>query len=160
MERLRQRARPRNELRICDDEQLRTKADEAERAAERARFVAEASPDDEPAARRAADAEAASQAARAALDDASDFLTFLALPRPVLEELITAHPPTDEQAEEGAVFNPDSFPAALISAASADGMSQDEAAVLLSTWSAPDANLLWEAAWQVQQESRVDLGKG
>jgi hypothetical protein len=160
MDRLRRRARPQNKLRVCDDDQLREQVADAERDAQRARFIAEATPDDEPAAKRAAEAQAAFETASAALDDASDFLTFLALPRPVLEELIAAHPPTEKQAEEGAVFNPDTFPAALISAASFDGMSQDEAAELLSTWSAPDANLLWEAAWQVQQESRVDLGKG
>jgi hypothetical protein len=160
MDRLRRRARPQNKLRICDDEELRKRAEAAQREAERARFIAEATPGDEELAQRTADAAEAHQAASAALDYASDFLTFLALPRPVLEELIAAHPPTEQQAEEGAVFNPDTFPAALISAASFDGMSQDEAAELLSTWSAPDANLLWEAAWQVQQESRVDLGKG
>ncbi|MET8677072.1 hypothetical protein ABZW18_05590 [Streptomyces sp. NPDC004647] len=160
MDRLRRRARPQNKLRVCDDDQLRTRVEAAEQGAQRARFIAEATPADELAAQRAAEAEAIAETVRAELDDASDFLTFLALPRPVLEELIAAHPPTEQQAEEGAVFNPDTFPAALISAASFDGMSQDEAAELLASWSAPDANLLWEAAWQVQQESRVDLGKG
>jgi hypothetical protein len=160
MERLRSRARPQNKLRVCDDDQLRQRVEEAEQAAQRARFIAEATPDDDLAAQRATDAEAALQAARAALDEASDFLTFLALPRPVLEELIAAHPPTETQAAEGAVFNPDTFPAALVSAASLEGMSQEEASELLATWSAPDANALWEAAWQVQQESRVELGKG
>ncbi len=159
MDRLRRRSRPQNKLRVCDDDQLRQRVEEAEQAARRARFLAEANPDDETAAQHAAEAAAALQEARAALDDASDFLTFLALPRPVLEELISKHPPTGQQAEEGAVFNPDTFPAALIAAASFDGMSSDEAAELLSTWSAPDANMLWEAAWQVQQESRVELGK-
>lgn len=160
MERLRRRARPQNKLRICDDDQLRQRFEEAEQAARRARFLADANFDDELSARNAAEAAVALEAARAELDDASDFLTFLALPRPVLEELITKHPPTEQQAEEGAVFNPDTFPAVLIAAASFDGMSQEEAAELLATWSAPDAGMLWEAAWQVQQESRVDLGKG
>ncbi|AJC58595.1 hypothetical protein [Streptomyces sp. 769] len=160
MDRLRRRARPQNKLRICDDEQLRNRVDEAEQAALRARLLAEASPEDEGALKRAAEAEAALAEARVALDDASDFLTFRALARPILEELIAGHPPTEQQAGEGAVFNPDTFPAALISAASFEGMSQQEAAELLSTWSAPDANMLWEAAWSVQQEGRVDLGKG
>ncbi|WP_175258412.1 hypothetical protein [Streptomyces lunaelactis] len=160
MERLRSRTRPQSKLRVCDDDDLRQHVEDAEQTAQRARFFAEASPDDEPAAQRAADAETAAETARAELDDASDFLTFLALPRPVLEELIAEHPPTEKQEAEGSVFNPDTFPAALISAASFDGMSRDEAAELLATWSAPDANSLWEASWQVQQESRVDLGKG
>ncbi|MER6086836.1 hypothetical protein [Streptomyces bluensis] len=159
MDRLRRRARPQNTLRICDDDQLRRRFEETEQAARRARFVAEANAGDDQAARQAADAAAAHEDARAALEAASEFLTFRALPRPVLEELIAQHPPTEKQTGEGAIFNPDTFPAALVSAASMDGMSWEEAEELLNTWSAPDANALWEAAWQVQQESRVDLGK-
>ncbi|SCF82280.1 hypothetical protein GA0115260_1028933 [Streptomyces sp. MnatMP-M27] len=160
MDRLRRRPRAQNTLRICDDDQLRQRFEEAEQSAQRARFLAEANPDDEAASRRAADAATALEEAGTALDSASDFLTFLALPRPVLEELISQHPPTEQQAQEGAVFNPDTFPAALVSAASLDGMSRKEAEELLNTWSAPDANALWDAGWQVQQESRVELGKG
>ncbi|MDN0193919.1 hypothetical protein [Streptomyces sp. S.PNR 29] len=159
MDRLRRRARPQNKLRVCDDDQLRQRFEETEQAARRARFVAEANPGDEQAAQQAADAAAAREDARTALDAASEFLTFRALPRPVLEELISEHPPTEKQAEEGAIFNADTFPAALVSAASVDGMSQEEAEELLNTWSAPDAGALWDAAWQVQQESRVELGK-
>ncbi|MER8002096.1 hypothetical protein [Streptomyces sp. NPDC095613] len=160
MDRLRRRSRARTELRICDDDELRSGAAKARRQAERARIIAEASPGDEVLSEEASEAEAERKAAQTALDNASEVLTFLALPRPVLEELIAAHPPTDAQAQDGAVFNADTFPAALISAASLDGMSEEEAAELLATWSAADANLLWEAAWQVQQESRADLGKG
>lgn len=160
MHRLRQRPRPQNKLRICDDDQLRQRDEEAAQIAQRARIFAEASPADAAAGQRASEAEAAADQARAELDDASEFLTFLALPRPVLEELIAQHPPTEQQTEEGAIFNADTFPAALVSAASRDGMSREEADELLTTWSAPDANALWEAAWQVQQESRVELGKG
>ncbi|WP_275560756.1 hypothetical protein [Streptomyces sp. 5-6(2022)] len=151
MERLRRRARPQNRLRICDD---------AEQAARRARFIAEANPGDELAERQAADADTERDQALKALDAASEFLTFRALPRPVLEELIAQHPPTEQQVEEGAIFNADTFPAALVAAASVDGMSREEAEELLNGWSAPDANALWDAAWHVQQESRVELGKG
>ncbi|ORT54302.1 hypothetical protein BKD26_35900 [Streptomyces sp. CB03238] len=160
MERLRRRRKAQNRLRICDDDQLRQRVEEAAQRAQRARIFAEASPDDESAQQRAAEAEAAAKQARAELDAASEFLTFRALPRPVLEELISEHPPTEQQAEEGAIFNADTFPAALVAAASVDGMSREEAEELLNGWSAPDANALWDAAWQIQQESRVELGKG
>lgn len=160
MERLRRRARPQNRLRICDDAELRQRYDDAELAARRARFVAEANPGDELAERQAADTDTARDQALKALNAASEFLTFRALPRPVLEELIAQHPPTEQQAEEGAIFKADTFPAALVAAASVDGMSREEAEELLNGWSAPDANALWDAAWQVQQESRVELGKG
>ncbi|BDM67524.1 hypothetical protein HEK616_10110 [Streptomyces nigrescens] len=160
MDRLRRRARPQNRLRVCDADDLRQRYEEAEQTARRARFVAEANPGDELAARQAADADAARDTAREELDAVSEFLTFRALPRPVLEELISEHPPTEQQAEEGAIFNADTFPAALVSAASVDGMSREDAEELLNGWSAPDANALWDAAWQIQQESRVELGKG
>ncbi|WP_442737924.1 hypothetical protein ACQUSN_07395 [Streptomyces pseudogriseolus] len=160
MDRLRRRRKAQNRLRVCDDNELRQRHDEAEQAARRARFVAEANPGDELAERQAADADSVRDQALAALDAASEFLTFRALPRPVLEDLISEHPPTDQQAEEGAIFNADTFPAALVSAASVDGMSHQEAEELLNGWSAPDANALWDAAWRIQQESRVELGKG
>lgn len=160
MDRLRRRPRPQNRLRVCDDAELRQRHEEAEQAARRARFVAEANPRDELAAHQASDADAARDQALAVLDAASEFLAFRALPRPVLEELIGEHPPTEQQAEEGAVFNADTFPAALVAAASLDGMSPEEADELLNGWSTPDANALWDAAWQIQQESRVELGKG
>lgn len=160
MDRLRRRRKAQNRLRVCDDSDLRQRYDEAEQAVRRARFVAEANPGDELAERQAADADSARDQALATLDAASEFLTFRALPRPVLEDLISEHPPTDGQAEEGAIFNADTFPAALVAAASVDGMSHEEAEELLNGWSAPDANALWDAAWQVQQESRVELGKG
>nr|WSZ96827.1 hypothetical protein OH820_15200 [Streptomyces sp. NBC_00857] len=160
MERLRRRSRPRTTLRVCDDEELRRAAEETRLLAERARIMAAATPGDRLLAEEASTAQAESEAARTALEAAEEVLTFVALPRPVLEELIAAHQPTEKQAEEGAVFNADTFPAALVSASSFDGMSETEAAELLSIWPAADANLLWEAAWQVQQESRADLGKG
>ncbi|MFE0642809.1 MULTISPECIES: hypothetical protein [unclassified Streptomyces] len=164
MERLRRRSLPERVLRICDVPALRTEHDEARRAADRARLLAESDADNGVFAERAAEAARRYEAAAKALRQASVHLTFRALPRPVLEELIHAHPPTDEQAADGAAFNPDTFPAALIAASSTDGMTEAEARELLDAWSAPDANALWEAAWEVQQEGRTDkaadLGKG
>ncbi|MEV0735433.1 hypothetical protein AB0I51_05585 [Streptomyces sp. NPDC050549] len=159
MERLRRRSLPERVLQICDDAARRTDYDEAKRAAVRAQLLADSDPDNASLAARATTAAERYAAARRAFDTASVSLRFRALPRPVLEELIHAHPPTDQQAADGAAFNPDTFPAALIAASSTDGMSETEARELLDSWSAPDANALWEAAWQVQQESRADLGK-
>uniref|UniRef100_A0AAU2V6Y6 Uncharacterized protein n=1 Tax=Streptomyces sp. NBC_00003 TaxID=2903608 RepID=A0AAU2V6Y6_9ACTN len=160
MERLRNRKLPRRTLRICDDDALRTAHDQARRAADRARLLADTNPDSTELASRAAQLEAELETARAALDAASLFLRFQALPRPLFEELINDHPATEEQSAEGAAaFNADTFPAALIAASCLDGMSEADAAELLATWSAPDANSLWETAWSVQQEGRIDLGK-
>jgi len=160
MERLRRRSLPERVLQICDDTARRTEYDEAKRAAARAQLLADSDPDNEALAGRVTAATERYETARRAFDAASVSLRFRALPRPVLEELIHAHPATDQQAADGAAFNADTFPAALIAASSTDGMSGTEARELLDSWSAPDANALWEAAWQVQQESRADLGKG
>ncbi|MGI5401942.1 hypothetical protein ACQEVG_21360 [Streptomyces sp. CA-135486] len=160
MERLRRRSLPERVLQICDDAARRTEYDEAKRAADRAQLLADSDPDNAVFAARATQAAERREIAAEALNAASVYLSFRALPRPVLEELINVHPPTDQQAADGAAFNPDTFPAALITASSVDGMSETEARELLDSWSAPDANALWEAAWQVQQESRTELGKG
>ncbi|GGL03364.1 hypothetical protein [Streptomyces flaveus] len=163
MERLRRRSLPERVLQICDDAARRTEYDEAKRAADRSRLLAESDTGSAVFAERAALAVQRYEAAAEALRAASVYLTFRALPRPVIEELLHAHPPTDQQAADGAAFNPDTFPAALIAASSTDGMSEAEARELLDAWSAPDANALWEAAWEVQQEARTDradLGKG
>ncbi|MFI1735214.1 hypothetical protein ACH40E_39550 [Streptomyces acidicola] len=163
MERLRRRSLPERVLQICDDAALRAEYDESKRAADRARVLAESDAGNGVFAERATEAARRYAASAAALREASVYLTFRALPRPVLEELLHAHPPTDEQAADGAAFNPDTFPAALISASCTDCMSEAEARELLDAWSAPDANALWEAAWEVQQEARADradLGKG
>ena len=167
MERLRRRSLPERVLRIYDDAALRETHDEAKRAADRARLLAESDADNGVFAMRATEAAQRYEAAAEALSEVSVFLTFRALPRPVLEELLHTHPPTDQQAADGAAFNPDTFPAALIAASSTDGMSEADARELLDTWSAPDANALWETAWEVQQEARADratdlasLGKG
>lgn len=160
MQRLRGRALVEQPVWICDDDALRVRSAEAEQAAERARFLAEAAPDDEALARRAREAAEECEAVRSELEAASIGLAFRALPGPDLEELITAHPPTDAQAEEGAAFNPDTFAPVLIAAACTEDMSEADAVELLASWSAPDRNALWEAAWQVQQKSRVELGKG
>lgn len=164
MRRLRERPLPQRTLRVCFDEQVRREAFLAEAALARARYVAKSDPDDEALARRIEGLEQAHAEAQEVLAAASLTLTFRALPRPVLEELITAHAPTDEQAAEDAAFNPDTFPTALVAASSVDGMSEAEAAELLDSWPAADSNALWETAWQVQQVALTDVvaavGKG
>ncbi len=164
MRRLRERPPAQRTLRVCDDEQVRREAVLADEALARARYVAKSHPEDEDVARRIPELERANAKAQEALAASSVTLTFRALPRPVLEELIAAHPPTEEQAAEDAAFNPDTFPAALVSASSVDGMSETEAEELLGSWPTAEANALWEAAWQVQQVNRADVvadvGKG
>ncbi|MFD6343619.1 hypothetical protein ACFWF9_02690 [Streptomyces roseolus] len=106
----------------------------------------------------AADAQLAQ--ANAALEDATITLTFRALPRPAWEALLKDHPPTEDGADQGHEYNVETFPAALISASSTDGMTVEEAQELLDSWSDPDAKALFTAAMLVNQVQRADLGKG
>lgn len=105
-------------------------------------------------------AQAALDEARRALVAGTLKLTFRALPRPAWEQLLREHAPTEEQADLGHEYNVETFPAALVSASSVDGMSEAEAQELLDSWSDADAKALFTAALLVNQTMRADLGKG
>ncbi|MEU3340405.1 hypothetical protein [Streptomyces sp. NPDC006668] len=180
MERLRARKLPERTMSICDDEAAKTAVTEA--AMELARARAEAL--DECAKQgvgedvrdafvaanpRVLAADAALSRAQEALAEATTTLTFRALPRPVWEQLLLDHPPTEAQADKGMEYNVDTFPAALISAChierdetgvELEGMSAEDAQELLDTWADPDAKALFTAPLLVNQTLRADLGKG
>lgn len=150
---------------ICDDPEVKQRLADARaelRAAEHALKAVDESDADAHAfvRNRAERAQAEAEAARAAYDKIAVRLTFRALPRAELEKLQAEHPPTEEQEKDGAAWNSETFPAALIAATSMDGMPVDYAQHLLDTWSAGDAADLWQAAFSVQQQPRTDLGKG
>lgn len=54
--------------------------------------------------------------ARARLDDCYEDITIRALAPADYEALVSAHPPTDEQADDGYLWNPESFVPALLAA--------------------------------------------
>ena len=159
MDRLRVRALPQKHLRICDDQTVKDAWTAARHAAEQAREDAAEAPGDRQLAAEAKRTAKALEAARSAYDDASVILTFRAVPRPVLKALFDGHKPTEEQEAAGSEWNEETFPAALISAASVDGMTVPEAQELIDTWSNAEANALFAAAMSAQQEQRMDLGK-
>lgn len=107
--------------------------------------------------------------AQDALADATLALTFRALPRPVWEQLLRDHAPSEVQADQGMEYNVETFPAALISAchverdaggAEIEGMSAADAQELLDTWADAEAKALFTAALVINQTLRADLGKG
>ncbi|MDJ0383202.1 hypothetical protein [Streptomyces sp. G-G2] len=167
--RLRARQLPEQVLQLCDDLAAQKRLDQAKLNAARLR-MAEAETGSEPAELEAAQAEL--EAAQAAFDEVSVQLTFRALPRPVLDGLIRQNPPTEEQAESGDAWNPESFPPALLSAAHierdedgqmVEGMTAQDAQDLLDSWPIAESNALFAAAWQAQQINRstvTELGKG
>jgi len=158
LERLRNRQRPTATLTICDDRDAKTALATAQYEQRNAKRLAEddTSPDAKKTLRAA---DAAVTKAQAAVDATSIVLTFRALERTALDALKKAHPPTEEQAEEGYEFNADTLGPVLVAASNLDGMTEDQAREFLDTWSDAEAGALFSTAWNVQLESRLDLGK-
>lgn len=180
MARLRARKLPERTIAICDDQDAKTAVTDAAvalakaRAAAMAECVEQGIREDQRDAWVASNpqvlaADTALSAAQDALSAVTLTLTFRALPRPVWEQLLADHAPTEVQADKGMEYNVDTFPAAVISAchverdasgAEAEGMSAADAQELLDTWADAEAKLLFTAALAVNQTMRADLGKG
>jgi hypothetical protein len=158
-ERLKARTRPAAKLTICDDPTVKQALARAEFTARAAQSTVDDT--DTPATRAALTAaQQALEAAQAAFDDVAIVLRFQALERPVWEALKKKHQPTEDQAEEGYQFNVDTLAPELIAAASLDGITEDDAREYLDTWGNGEANALFNAAFNVQGETRMDVGKG
>ncbi|MFI9149470.1 hypothetical protein [Streptomyces sp. NPDC053367] len=180
MARLRHRSLPERTLSICDDPDVKRAVTDAALALAKARTKATSAAieQDVPEEQReqwvAAQpdvlaASSALDAAQRAQEDATITLTFRALPRPVWEQLLRAHPPTESQAEQGMEYNVETFPAALIAACHVErdvdgtvvaGMTEAEAQELLDAWPDAEAKALFTCALLVNQTLRSDLGKG
>ncbi|MDX5526082.1 hypothetical protein PV677_36040 [Streptomyces sp. DE06-01C] len=159
-ERLMARARPVLKLTICDDDEAKQALQLAREAEWQAKSKAERAPDDEAAQAALRDAAAALDDAQAAFDAVSIPLRFQALDRKTYKELLAAHRPTEEQAEDGYDFNLETLAPILIAASSLDGITEDDATTFLDTWSKAEAEALLNTAFGVQREDRMDLGKG
>ena len=152
VERLRARKRPTAKLEICDDDAIRQALARA-----RAEHDMALSVGDEDSQKTTAQA---LEAAQAAFDEVGITLLFQALPSPEFEALKKAHPPTEEQAEDGQVINLDSLGPELVARSSVDGLTVEDAADFLDTWGTGEATQLFLTAWNVQTHVRSDLGKG
>ncbi|MET7524713.1 hypothetical protein [Streptomyces sp900116325] len=180
MARLRARKLPERTLSICDDQDTKTAVTDAALNLAKARAGALAECTEQGIREEQHDAWVASNPqvlaadagltrAQDALADATMALTFRAVPRPVWEQLLRDHAPTEAQADQGMEYNVDTFPAALISAChverdaggtEVEGMSAAEAQELLDTWADAEAKALFTAALVINQTLRADLGKG
>jgi len=90
--------------------------------------------------------------------DTEVVFTFKALGRIVYDELIEEpeHQPTDEQKKEGAQYNPDTFPAALVAASCADPeISLEQATEIFadSSWNGAELQKLFFGALEVNTET-------
>jgi hypothetical protein len=158
--RLAARQRPVLKLTACDDHAVKQRLEAAQYAHRNAQAAAAADPSDTALqkALRAADREL--KTAQRAFDDAAIVLRFQALRRPDFEALKKAHPATEEQAERGMAFNPETLGPELIAASSLDGITIDDAQEYLTEWGEGEAAQLFDAAWLVQNETRTGTGKG
>jgi hypothetical protein len=159
MERLRSRQLAETVFVICDDQEVRTRYQRAQRAVDLAQAYAKDHPDEPDASSDLEKAARERDEAKTAYDQVAIPLRFRALPRAALEALYKQHQASETDADEGKQWA-DSFYPALIAAASVDGMSEDDARELLSTWSLAEANAMFNAAYSVQDTTRADLGKG
>lgn len=159
MQRLRDRQLPEAVFVVCDDQDVRTRYQRAQRSLDAAQAYVKDHPDDTQAAADTVTAQTTFDEAKTAYDQVSIPLLFRALPRKAFEELLKQHLPSEAEADEGKEWA-DSFHAALISAASVDGMTETEAQELLDTWSLAEANSLFNSVWGLHQTVRADLGKG
>ncbi|MGW5989548.1 hypothetical protein ACWFRT_13615 [Streptomyces anulatus] len=159
-ERLMSRARPVLKLTICDDDDAKQAVHGARVVERQAKSEAERAPEDEAAQAAHREATAALADAQAALDAVSIPLRFQALDRKTYKELVAAHRPTEDQADEGYEFNVDTLGPILIAASSLDGITEEDAQTYLDTWATSEAQALVNTAFRVQREERMDLGKG
>lgn len=159
-ERLAARQRPVLKMTICDDTDVKARFDSAVYTERRARAAAELEPTDTDLAKALKAAESELKDAKEAFDEVAIVLRFQALHRADFEALKKEHPATEEQTEDGLSFNIDTFGPALVAAASLEGITEEEAAEYLETWGAGEADQLFSTAWNVQGETRADLGKG
>jgi hypothetical protein len=159
-ERLRNRQRPIAPLVICDDMEVKKALEEAKFLVRRLTASLETEPDDADLVKELATAQKALDTAQAAFDDVAIVLRFQALRRPDFEDLKKEHPPTESQAEDGYVINPDTLGPVLIQASSMDGITAGDAKYYLAEWAEGEANALFNTAWNVQSGVRMELGKG
>ena len=158
--------KPQQVLRLCSDPELRDRYHQAKLAKERAEEYlksVEKDADEEAVAtvrRQVIETTVEFDQAREAYEAATVVLTFQALERGQLEDLIKQHPPTEEEEADGDEFHAETFMPVLIATASMDGMPVEYAQHAMRTWALDDWRRLCEAAWTVQQRKRSDLGKG
>lgn len=159
-ERLRARTRPVLKLTICDDEETKRAVNAARFVEQQAKDAAERSPEDDTAQAAHQAATTVLADAQTALDAASIPLRFQALDRKTYKALLAAHPPTEEQAEDGYDFNVETLGPVLIAASSLDGITEEDAQGYLDDWATSEAEALLNTAFGVQRTERMDLGKG
>ncbi|MEZ7005668.1 hypothetical protein [Streptomyces sp. AD55] len=159
-DRLKARQRPIMTMTICDDQTVKDRLATAQYTERRAREAADGDTGNKDLKKLHTLMEKELVEAQAAFDEAAILLRFQALPRPDFERLKKAHPATEEQAEDGMAFNPETLGPELIAAASLDGITVEDATEYLTEWSEGEAAQLFDTAWQVQGETRADLGKG
>ncbi len=88
--------------------------------------------------------------------DTEVIFTFKSIGRFAYDELVTSHPPTKEQKKDGAEFNADTFPPALVAASCVDpSMSLEDATAMFSSpdWNGAELRRIFFGALEVNTET-------
>ncbi len=108
-------------------------------------------------------AQAAHDAAKAAVKATTVEMRFRSIGRKAYRALMDAHPPTEEQKAdaEGLSYNSETFAIALIAASCVDPvLTVEQVEILDAEWNSAELVPLWMAALEVNTQRRVvDLGK-
>ena len=100
--------------------------------------------------------------AKAALDEVTVVMTFRSVGRKAYDDLVMAHPPTDEQKEMDYSYNPETFTPAIIAASCVEpDLTLEEATAIFDEWNGSEISQLFLTALEVNTARRTaDLGKG
>lgn len=154
LERLRKRQRPVVHLRICDDQDAKAALLEALRNKARTEAREGATGEE---LKKAADTVSTAQAK---VNEATITLAFQSLDRRTFKALLAEHRPTEDQANDGYDYNPDTLGPILIAASSMDGITEEDAQFFLDDWAQSEAEGLLNTVFNVQHAERMELGKG
>jgi hypothetical protein len=146
---------------VLEDEPLEVLKEARKRHAELA-----GAPADKPASDKALkEAEKAVKDAETAVEDVTVEVRFRAIGRVAYDELVAAHPPTEQQKKdsgEDTVYNPETFCPALVAASAIEPkMTYEEVVELFKDWNGAELSDLFFTALACNTQRRIsDVGKG
>lgn len=138
---------------VYTDDEVVADYNRARRAAEMVRMAGKATKAE------LAAAEADLERAQAALDEATVRVRFTSLGRKRYDDLLTQHPPREE--DENSPYNPETFPQALIAASMSEPqVTLEEVERIWEEWNSAELMELFTAALEVNTRRRVvEMGK-
>lgn len=163
----------RRTVRICMDSELAERVQEVERELQFTRIEADTNKEDAEIAARLAEQEARYKEAVDAATERSVKFVFRSIGRKSFENILRAHPPTEEQKKQAEDrgedpndldWNPDTFPPALVAATLVEpDLTEEQVNEIFTSddWSAAELSTLYQTAQEAQMVNTLisTLGK-